>query len=91
MNDTRVAPENPITSHLLLALDGDRDALKWLQTHRVELNAMTPGELIRWLDEHVEQHGALKVIPPAELAADILRQTVAAHHRRYSGSVCGCR
>jgi hypothetical protein len=37
---------------------------------------MMPGQLISWLDEHVEQHGDLKVIPPADYAAAELHATI---------------
>ena len=37
---------------------------EWLQTHRVELNAMTTPELIEWLDGKMEEHGDGKLIPP---------------------------
>src|SRR5260370_31962040 len=39
------------------------DWAEWLQTHRVELNAMTTPEFIRWLDGKMA--GYDKVIPPA--------------------------
>src|SRR5262249_32940121 len=37
---------------------------EWLQTHRVELNAMTTPEFIRWLDSKMVEHGDGKLIPP---------------------------
>jgi hypothetical protein len=48
----------------------------WLQTHRVELNAMTTPQFIAWLDQKMAQHGDGKLIPPpavleAELAKSI--------------------
>jgi hypothetical protein len=51
---------------------GDWD--NWLQTHRVELNAMTTPDFIAWLDEKLADYA--KLIPPpavleAELAASI--------------------
>jgi hypothetical protein len=36
----------------------------WLQTHRVELNAMTTPEFIAWLDRKMAEHGGGKLIPP---------------------------
>jgi hypothetical protein len=39
----------------------------WLQTHRVELNAMTTPQLIRWLDQKMADHGDGKLIPPPEV------------------------
>ena len=45
--------------------DGDDDDWdEWLQTHRVELNAMTTPQLIEWLDEKMETYGDGKLIPP---------------------------
>lgn len=40
----------------------DRD---WLQTHRIELDAMTSPQFLRWLDQKMAQHGESpkKVIP----------------------------
>jgi hypothetical protein len=36
----------------------------WLQTHRVELNAMSTPEFIEWLDVKMADHGHGKVTPP---------------------------
>jgi hypothetical protein len=50
----------------------DGDWTEWLQTHRVELNAMTTPQLIEWLDEKMETFGAGKLIPPERmLEADL--------------------
>jgi hypothetical protein len=40
---------------------------EWLQTHRVELNAMTTPEFIRWLDRKMATHGVGKLVPPGEV------------------------
>ena len=40
---------------------------EWLQTHRVELNAMTTPEFIEWLDGKMAEHGDGKLIPPADV------------------------
>jgi hypothetical protein len=45
----------------------------WLQTSRVELNAMTTPQLIDWLDRKMLMHGDGKLIPPA----DVLEQQLA--------------
>jgi hypothetical protein len=37
---------------------------EWLQTHRVELNAMTTPEFMDWLDRKMAEHGVGKLIPP---------------------------
>jgi hypothetical protein len=48
----------------------DVDWEDWLQSHRVELNAMTKPEFINWLDQkmaHLAKHGSGKLIPPPEV------------------------
>jgi hypothetical protein len=52
--------------------DGDWD--EWLQTHRVELNAMTTPELIGWLDRKMHEFGAGKLIPPADVLEEDLAE-----------------
>ena len=47
-------------------IDHDGDWKEWLQTHRVELNAMTTPQLLAWLDAKMEEHGDGKLIPQAE-------------------------
>jgi hypothetical protein len=44
----------------------DRDWDDWLQTHRVELNAMTTPAFIAWLDGKMAGHDG-KLIPPGEV------------------------
>lgn len=44
----------------------------WLQSNRVELNAMTTPEFIQWLEDKMEEHGVGKVIP----TADVLHKTL---------------
>lgn len=39
----------------------------WLQTHRVELNAMTTPQFIGWLDRKMADHGVGKLIPPDDV------------------------
>ncbi|WP_316205268.1 hypothetical protein [Bradyrhizobium sp. SZCCHNS3004] len=39
----------------------------WLQTHRVELNAMTTPQFIEWLDRKMAEHGSGKLIPPPDV------------------------
>lgn len=50
----------------------DEDWADWLQTHRVELNAMTTEAFIDWLDGKMADRGG-KVIPPADILMDRLR------------------
>ena len=45
----------------------DGDWVDWLQTNRVELNAMTTPQLIAWLDQKMAERGNGKLIPPHEV------------------------
>ena len=48
----------------------DTEWMDWLQTHRIELNAMTTPQLIKWLDRKMAEHGAVKLIPPNKVITD---------------------
>jgi hypothetical protein len=48
------------------APDGDTWE-EWLQTHRVELNAMTTPQLIEWLDGKMAAYASGKLIPPPDV------------------------
>jgi hypothetical protein len=45
---------------------------EWLQTHRVELNAMTTPQFIAWLDGKMAEHGIGKLIPPDHILSRFL-------------------
>jgi hypothetical protein len=48
---------------------------EWLQTRRIELNAMTTPQFIAWLDAKMAEHGSGKLVPPAGvLMAELDRQ-----------------
>lgn len=49
-----------------------RDYDAWLQTRRIELNAMSSREFVEWLDEKIAEYPG-KVIPPAEVLTARLR------------------
>jgi hypothetical protein len=49
----------------------------WLQTHRVELNAMTTPEFIAWLDRKMAKHGDGKLVPPDDVIAEELETRLA--------------
>lgn len=49
---------------------------QWLQTHRVELNAMTTPHFIEWLDEKMEEHGSGKLIPPPRVLEQELDEVI---------------
>jgi hypothetical protein len=58
--------------------DGFDDWEKWLQRHRVELNAMTSSRFITWLDSKMAAFDVGKVVPPQT----VLRERLAAETRQ---------
>jgi DNA topoisomerase VI subunit B len=50
-----------------LAARGCESWSDWLQSYRIELNAMPPADRIAWVTGKVEKHPPRKVIPPAPL------------------------
>jgi hypothetical protein len=52
------------------------ETAEWLQTHRIELNAMTTPQFIQWLDDKMATFGQGKLIPPVEVLAGELRDKV---------------
>jgi hypothetical protein len=48
----------------------------WLQTQRIELNAMTTPQLIAWLDQKMADHGGGKLIPPGEVLEQELAERI---------------
>lgn len=50
----------------------------WLQSHRVELNAMTTPEFIEWLEGKLEMYGVGKVIPTRDVLSDALEKSAEA-------------
>ena len=48
----------------------------WLQTHRVELNAMTTPQLIEWLDQKMAEFGNGKLIPPTHVLEQELAERI---------------
>lgn len=50
------------------------DEIKFLATHRVELNAFASDDLIRWITSKLEEHGVQKVIPDDEVLAEGYRR-----------------
>jgi hypothetical protein len=49
---------------------------RWLQTNRIELNAMTTPVLLEWLDQKMEEFGQGKIIPPQQVMTEFLTQTL---------------
>jgi hypothetical protein len=55
----------------------DPEMKEWLQSHRVELNAMRPSQLIAWLDGKMAEYVG-KVVPPGDVLAESLEEGVRA-------------
>jgi hypothetical protein len=62
----------PVADYVREREDGDYWK-GWLQTHRIELNAMTTPQLIEWLNRKITTFGSGKLIPPP----DVLEQDLA--------------
>lgn len=61
---------------------------EWLQGRRIELNAMTTGQFIEWLDLKMAEHGTGKVMPPAPVIGSELASNVAKELRsRLAGKI----
>jgi hypothetical protein len=65
----------PVAQYVLDHEHGERWE-RWLQTHRVELNAMTTPDLIEWLDEKMADAKYGKLVPPAEVLTTELDQRI---------------
>jgi hypothetical protein len=70
----------PVADYVREYDDGE-DWAEWLQTHRVELNAMSTPRLIAWLDGKMAEHGDGKLIPPADVLESELAKSVEAKVR----------
>ena len=70
----------PVADYVLEREDGE-EWKDWLQTRRVELNAMTTPEFIAWLDRKMEEHGDGKLIPPPEVLKTELEERLEATAR----------
>ena len=57
---------------------------EWLQTHRIELNAMSTPQFLQWLDDKMEESGRGKLIPPAEVLWTELKERT---HRRLAHDI----
>jgi hypothetical protein len=70
----------PVADYVRERADGARWD-EWLQTHRVELNAMTTPQFILWLDRKMAEHGDGKLIPPPEVLSSKLEDELEASVR----------
>jgi hypothetical protein len=80
----------PVAEYVRRRSDGDWE--EWLQTHRVELNAMTTPAFIEWLDGKMAEY-ADKLIPPDDVLIEefnasiqkVIRQKITARILRETG------
>ena len=63
-----------VADYAINGSEGDWE--EWLQTHRVELNAMTTPQFIRWLDQKMATHGVGKLIPPGDVLVEELDERI---------------
>ena len=70
----------PVADYVLERDDGKRWE-EWLQTHRVELNAMTTPQFIAWLDRKMANHGDGKLVPPSDVVVQELEERLEAEMR----------
>ena len=70
----------PVADYVLEREDGEQ-WMNWLQTHRVELNAMTTPRFIAWLDRKMSAHGDGKLVPPVDVLVDELAERLEASLR----------
>jgi hypothetical protein len=64
-NVEKAGTHRPVAEYVRDRHDGDYWE-NWLQTHRVELNAMTTPQFIAWLDGKMAEHADGKLIPPPD-------------------------
>jgi hypothetical protein len=67
--------QKPVADYISERHDGDR-WVNWLQTHRVELNAMTTPQLIAWLDRKMADYASGKLIPPTHVLEQELAKRI---------------
>jgi hypothetical protein len=73
VEDVKYEKPQPVSDYVRTLPD---NRAHWLQKHRIELNALSPAELIAFLDEKIEEHGALKVVPPAYVMTDYITDEI---------------
>jgi hypothetical protein len=69
----------PVADYVDLEPCGAKSWSEWLQTHRVELNAMSTPQFIQWLD--AKMAGYDKLIPPGEVIESELDKAIEAKVR----------
>jgi hypothetical protein len=70
---------NPVANYVLARKDTAPNGERWedwLQTHRIELNAMTTPQFIEWLDGKMVEHGGGKLVPPPSVLTAELDQRI---------------
>jgi hypothetical protein len=84
--------DTPVADYIKNHPDGEYWT-EWLQTHRIELDAMSTEQFIEWLDQKMFEHESKKVVPPKpvivkamrERAIDLIRQDLTKEILRKTG------
>jgi hypothetical protein len=79
--DVEAGEKRKAVAEYVLAHEDGEYWEEWLQTHRVELNAMTTPQFIEWLDAKMAEHGDGKLIPPPEVLTTALEDGLEAKIR----------
>ena len=72
-----VVKEWDATKRRLLSRGVRPDEVKFLRSHRVELNAMSAPQLVSWLEQKLVAHAVEKVIPPLDIMREHARRILA--------------
>ena len=69
-------PRTQIRAKIVEPLRADgatEEEITFLETHRVELNAFTSGDLVKWIEGKLDEHGVKKVVPDDATLAEEAR------------------
>ena len=79
VEDVEAGDRRKAVAQYVLDREDGEDQEEWLQTHRVELNAMTTPQFIEWLDGKMADYDRL--VPPDEVLRDELDRRIEAKVR----------
>lgn len=79
VEDVEAGDRRKAVAQYVLDREDGEDQEEWLQTHRVELNAMTTPQFIEWLDGKMADYD--KLVPPDEVLRDELDRRIEAKVR----------
>jgi hypothetical protein len=74
-NVEKTDKRKPVADYVRERTDGSQWE-QWLQTHRVELNAMTTPQFIAWLDDKMAEQADGKLVPPPHILEAELNERI---------------